>query len=256
LQSGFTLIEIAVAVAIITLLIGALLVPLSKQVEQRNVADTQLRLQQIHDVLIAFAITHGRFPCPADGTGNGVEKFATGENESTGKCYNPTNGFFKGYVPGVTLGLSNVDAQGYALDAWGFSQNRIRYAITDSPPGTPDAFTKSGGMNVAGIQALGNTATKYLYVCASAAGITNTDCGTVANTLSNGDAVFVLYSLGKNAGTSPGGAGADEQANQSAFPRFVSKTAADATGNEFDDLLLWGSRYSIVGRIVAAGQLP
>src|SRR4030095_2303364 len=127
---GFTLIELAVVVLVITLLIGGLLVPLSTQVEQRNISDTQQRLAQIQDALIGFAIAHGRFPCPAtvstppQPTDLGVEAPSTG----TGVCTHPVDG----YVPGTTLGLTNIDSQGFAVDAWGFPQERRRYPLPNS----------------------------------------------------------------------------------------------------------------------------
>ena len=66
---GFTLIELSVVVLVITLLLGSLLIPLATQVEQRNMSETQKRLQEIKEALIGFAIANGRFPCPAIGTG-------------------------------------------------------------------------------------------------------------------------------------------------------------------------------------------
>jgi len=254
---GFTLVELAVVVVVISLLLGALLIPLQTQIGQRNVSDTRQRLAQIHDALIAYAIAQGRFPCPASATGGGVESFAGGGTPANGNCLH----FFDGYVPGTTLGLSNVDSQGYALDAWGLQQNRIRYAITNAIIGTTTpTFTQSNGMRTAGIQLLGTTY-PYLSVCVSYLTIQPTACSTIApptndpNALSRGDAVFVLVSLGKNAGTtSPGGP--DEQANLAGTPVFVSKTASDQTANEFDDLVLWGSRYEVIGQLVSAGQLP
>jgi hypothetical protein len=231
-----------------------LLIPLSTQVEQRNISDTQQRLVQIQDALMGFAMAYGRFPCPASSTSNGVESFAGGGSAVNGNCSN----FFDGFVPGVTLGLTNLDSQGYSVDAWGLQQNRIRYAITNA---LGNAFTKNGGMRGQGIAALGNTANNFLYVCASSTGITGIACSNIApptpdpNALSRGDAVFVVYSLGKNAATT-GGTSLDEQANLNADPVFVSKIASGQTTTEFDDLLLWASRYTLIDKLTSAGQLP
>src|SRR3954452_9115840 len=38
---GFTLVELAVVVAVIALLVGSMLIPLATQVEQRNISQTQ-----------------------------------------------------------------------------------------------------------------------------------------------------------------------------------------------------------------------
>jgi type II secretory pathway pseudopilin PulG len=261
---GFTLIELAVVVLVVTLLLGSLLIPLATQVEQRNVSETQKRLQEVKEALIGYAMANGRFPCPAGtvSTDTGVEKFAAGGSSANGNCSN----FFDGYVPGVTLGLSNLDAQGFVLDAWGLQQNRIRYAITNATVGTvANAFTRQGGAHSAGIQALGTPTTgatpageRLIYVCASGTGSTATSCGAASNTLSNGDTVFVVYSVGKNAATSgvSGSASADEQINLNGNPVFVSRVTSTQTGGEFDDLVAYSSRSSIVSQLVVAGQLP
>jgi len=263
---GFTLVELSIVVLIITLLIGSLLVPLSTQVAQRNISDTQQRLAQIDSALIGFAIANGRFPCPAVSTGastdSGVESFAVGGTAMNGNCSN----FINGYVPGITLGLSNVDSQGFAVDAWGLQQNRIRYSISNTTVGgVANVFTAYNGMRNATIPAVGNPINTYLYVCASATGTTATACSAIApptpdpNALSRGDAVFVVYSLGQNAATT-GGSSPNEAANlkstTNTTPVFVSAPASNQAGVEFDDLLRWESRYSVVGQLTAAGQLP
>ena len=63
-QQGFSVIELAVAVLILTLLLGSILVPLATQVEQRKVSDTRKALDEIREALIGFAIINGRLPCP------------------------------------------------------------------------------------------------------------------------------------------------------------------------------------------------
>jgi hypothetical protein len=181
-----------------------------------------------------------------------------------GACNHPIDG----YVPGATLSLTNLDNQGFVVDAWGLQANRIRYSISNATVnGQANAFTTSSGMHNATILFLGNTTTAhYLYVCASATGTTATACSGIVppandpNALSRGDAVFVIYSLGKNAATS-GGTSADEALNvklnpTNLSPVFVSRTVSGQTGSEFDDLLIWESRYDVLGRLSAVGQLP
>src|SRR6266705_3650005 len=64
---GFTLAELAVAVAIIGLLLAGALIPFSTQIDVRNVADTQRAMESIREAVIGFAQANGRLPCPADG---------------------------------------------------------------------------------------------------------------------------------------------------------------------------------------------
>ncbi|MSQ59675.1 MAG: prepilin-type N-terminal cleavage/methylation domain-containing protein [Betaproteobacteria bacterium] len=64
-QSGFSLIELAIAIIVIALLLGALLVPLGTQVEQRKIAETQLVLEEIKEALLGYAMMNGNLPRPS-----------------------------------------------------------------------------------------------------------------------------------------------------------------------------------------------
>ena len=137
---GFSLIELAIVIFVITLLLGGLLVPLSSQVEQRQISDTRKYLEEIKEALIGFAVTNGRLPCPASSASAGVESPSGG-----GACTNSYDGF----VPAVTLGLAVVDNQGFAVDPWG---NRVHYAVTTA---NSNAFTTVNGMSTTGLSEIG-----------------------------------------------------------------------------------------------------
>jgi prepilin-type N-terminal cleavage/methylation domain-containing protein len=266
-ERGFTLVELAVVVLVVGLLIGSLLVPLSTQVDQRNAAEAQRRLEDAREALLGFAVTNDRFPCPATSTSNGQESFCTANlpaacgaevliPPSHGRCFK-----FGGFLPGQTLGLNNLDSSGYALDGYPQSLSgpgRIRYAIADAPlGGTAHILTTSSAMRTAGIGTIGSTT--YLYVCASAPVPTTntTTCGTSA-TLANGNAVFIVYSLGKN-GTIDASADETWNINNSAGlvrSNFVSRTYSSVQNQTFDDQLLWISNYALISRMIAAGKLP
>jgi hypothetical protein len=68
----------------------------------------------------------------------------------------------------------------------------------------------------------------------------------------------VVYSLGKNAATSgvSGSASADEQVNMNGNPVFVSRVTSTQAGGEYDDVVAYTSRSSIISQLVVAGQLP
>jgi len=241
-----SLVELAIGLLILSLIIGGLLVPLATQVEQSRVSQTQRDLEETREALVGFALANGRLPCPASNASNGVESPVGG-----GACTNPYNGF----VPAVTLGLSQVDAQGYAVDAWGLLQNRVRYAVS---PGSGNAFTTAGQMRLIGMSALGPD----LQVCATGSGATVTACAAGA-TLAN-NAVAVVYSVGPNA-ASGGGTSIDEAQNPNPHPTssnndrvFVSRVRSNpgAAGAEFDDLVTWLSPNVLYARMVSAGQLP
>src|SRR5438067_1245368 len=99
---GFTLVELAVVVAVIALLLGTLLVPLTSQVEQRNITQTQKQLEEIREALLGYAMVNGRLPRPALSETDGKERDnpCTDARECTG------------FIPWVTLGLPKADAWG------------------------------------------------------------------------------------------------------------------------------------------------
>jgi prepilin-type N-terminal cleavage/methylation domain-containing protein len=237
---GFSLIELAVAMFVIVLLLGSVLAPLAAQVEQRHVSDTQKYLDEIKEALIGFAVSNDRLPCPASAASAGVESPAGG-----GACTNNYNGF----VPAVTLGMSVVDNQGFAVDPWG---NRIRYAVTNA---NGNAFTTASGMSAATITALAPN----LLICSTATGISASSCA--AGTALTTGVPALIYSTGKNGGY--GGTGLDEAANPNANSAnndrvFVSHvpTPASAANGEFDDIMTWLSPNVLYNRMISAGRLP
>jgi prepilin-type N-terminal cleavage/methylation domain-containing protein len=262
-HNGFSLIEIAVVLIIISVLFAMIAIPLATQIDLRRTEDTQRQLEAIKEALIGYAVANGRLPCPAIATSNGNEAFAAGGNATNGNCQQ-----FVGFLPAATLGLSPVDANGFALDAWGLTQNRIRYGVSAlaSPSGTPatcinaivtNVFTRTDGMRLATMACLADTnpSLNMLRICSStptgAAGAA-TGCTSLLTT----KAPFVLLSLGKNAAT--GGIDTDEAHNVDTDAYFVSHTPtpAGSANGEFDDVVTWGSLSALFARMVQAGRLP
>ena len=133
---GFTLTELAVVLAIVGLLLGSLMFTLSAQVEQRAFDDTRRRLEMARELILTFAITNGRLPCPARYTSaashsSGLESFCSAAatstistcsgSETTTKPTGPEHGtcsnHWDGFVPGATLGSMQTDSDGFAVDA-------------------------------------------------------------------------------------------------------------------------------------------
>ena len=124
---GFTLIELAVVIAIVALLLGALLVPLATQIQGRNVKETRESLAEIKEALMGYAMTQGRLPCPDTAAPFGFE------NAPCGVWPQSTEGF----LPYLDLGVP-------ATDAWG---RVFRYAVASeftyqTIPGAPPATSQ------------------------------------------------------------------------------------------------------------------
>jgi len=268
---GFSLIELAIGLVIVATLLSALLVPLATQMDQQRAAETKQLVQAARDALIGYAISEGRLPCPASDDSNGVEAFvlSTG-NPGNGDCEAST-----GFLPGVTLGLSPLDGKGYFRDAYGTASNRIRYAVSEAnvnkytnsidcatrgagPVAEPRPLTSSGGMRRATMQMISQAAScdqLFLKVC------TMYQCSGAGNqTLANGSAVVVVWSVGRNAADTGRLTPNDENENLNGDSVFVARERRDrkddSTDNEFDDYVLWISPSVLLGRMAAAGALP
>lgn len=250
-EKGFTLVEMAIVLAIVTLLLVGLLPTISGQIEQQRRSETRKQLNDIQQALIGFAIINGRLPCPATAASNGLENPDGGPG-----CTN----FYNGFVPGATLGITSLNEEGQVLDAW---NNPIRYAVTswDSTAPSPvlsDVYTTNNGMQFVGISNL----KPNLIVCSTATGITTTDCGAADAKLTAGDGVpVVLFSTGPNGAY--GGTGVDEAANLDGTNvnnnrTFVSHTptSTGAPNGEFDDMVVWISHQTLLSRMVSANKLP
>lgn len=253
---GFTLIEVAVVLFVITLLLGGLLVPLTTQIEQRQIGQTQKMLDDIKEALIGHAVAKGHLPCPdrtsggagtANDTANdGVEDYNTG----TGICFSTTA---TGNIPWVTLGLGESDP-------WG---NRFRYRVhsayaqrtgtTCVPAPCPSVFTLATPTNLT---------------------VHATSGGTLLTAASPDGAVAVFFSHGKNGygamnslsnTARPAPTSADELDNSLGGTTYTSRTPtafASPCGGmgqplcEFDDIVIWLSKYTLFNRMIAAGKLP
>jgi prepilin-type N-terminal cleavage/methylation domain-containing protein len=245
LQNGFTLVEMAIVLMIVGLLLGGMLVPLSAQMDQRNVSDTQKSLAEIKEALIGYALANGRLPCPAvpsTPTGQTVSGVSAGTEVplSSNIC-----SILTGVLPWATLGVNETDAWGnrytYRVDTnFSDSNSNTTYGSGCSPSPAPTnasfALCSSGTINV---------------LSAATGGV------TIA-----GNIPAVIISHGKNAAgayTTQGtylavGNNPDEKENSdgSANPNYVSHTPTPT----FDDLVVWISPNILLNRMVAAGKLP
>jgi prepilin-type N-terminal cleavage/methylation domain-containing protein len=273
---GFTLTELAVVLAIVGLLLGAMMITFSTQVDRQNYSETQRRLDEARELLLAFAIVNGRLPCPATCTDPPACTTGSGGDEDPaggGTCTTYTQGF----LPARAIGFLPTNTSGFAIDSWG---NPIRYAVAStvqtsascpavtatnppsalttywSPPFTSatatgltnsPTFVKANGVACTP----GNT---DLVVCRAAPG--GTSCAAGQSVTNQNTVVAVVLSTGKNGAQSA--AGANETENQDADAVFVYRPPdpSTATGGEYDDVTAWIPIGLLYGRMTAAAVLP
>ena len=278
-QRGFTFAELGISMIIIALLIGGLLGPISRQVDQSRTSSTQKQLEDIKETLLGYAVINRRLPCP-DLTGDGLEdRLTAGAN--AGACGDPALGTIQvlGTLPWATLNFTESDVWnirfGYRV-ASEFSMAASDPSLPQAAPGPSFGLSFSAATqgNIVINQRNANKTTTLL------AG------GGGANPPG---AVAVVWSFGKNGygGTQAGGvarpappvANTDEVANArtnaspalaagaTAALAFIVRTPIDAASPcsdtvgaaqmcEFDDQFLWLSANTVISRMVTAGRMP
>lgn len=122
-KNGFTLVELALVIALVGLFMGGLLIPLSRQFENSKAQTTYTLLAQIKQALINYAVMNSRLPCPAS-------LQATGE-EDCSLCSGGTLCEIGG-VPWAQLGVGRYDAWGETFDASQQLKYPFQYRVVDA----------------------------------------------------------------------------------------------------------------------------
>ncbi len=264
---GFSLIELAIVLFIVSLLIGGLLMPLSAQNEIRGRQETDKALANIREALIGFAVVNGRLPCPAVAsipTGTTVSGLQAGREATTPAgangpcacdtsatsgvagivgagavaCDDDTPGGVTGVLPWTTLGVPEADA-------WG---NRYTYRIT-----TRFGRLATGQTAFGACTPTTNPANAAFALCSAGDMEVRT---AAAGTPIASNVPVVVVSHGKNTlgaymtnGAQIAGAAGDELENSNGNTVFVSSTA-------IDDLVAWLPPSVLMGRMLSSGRLP
>ncbi len=225
---GFTLVEMAIVVAVLALLLGGGLAVLSTQIEQQRYKDTQRLLDDAREALIGHAVRFGRLPCPADPTVASGTATAGQENPAGGPCANT-----QGVLPWATLGLPE-------LDAWG---RRFTYRVTANfarqinPPTTPNlsafALAENGDITVRPATAAAPLAAQIPAVLISHG--------------PNGLGAYLPNGTQMAASSDN-----DEIENHDVDTEFISKTPTTT----YDDLVVWVTPAILANRMIQAQRLP
>lgn len=240
-QYGFTLVEMAMVLFIITLLLAGLVPTISSQMEQQRTNETRKQMNEIREALIGFALRNGRLPCAADPT---IATGLSGAGIEHTYCYNPgytVNAY--GTVPWVTLGISETDG-------WG---NRFTYRVSS------DFADAIAGATYGGCTP-SPTPPQASFALCSAGDPDIYSAATWVTTVAN-DVPVLIISHGKNGagaytpqGTQRPAGSTDEQENtdHGSDWKYVSRIQT----SDFDDLVEWVTTNTLANRMVAAGKLP
>jgi prepilin-type N-terminal cleavage/methylation domain-containing protein len=135
---GFTLVEMAIVIFLISLIAGSMLISLTTQMDVAKIQNTKKTLEDIKEALLSYAALNGRLPCLSE---------LDSSNKPNGIAVSPPCGTDKGYLPWIDLNMS-------PYDAWG---NPFRYRVDNTivvltgnqqlPSGTVAAVVFSCGKN-------------------------------------------------------------------------------------------------------------
>jgi prepilin-type N-terminal cleavage/methylation domain-containing protein len=284
IQHGFTLVEIAIVLMIVTILLGYTVALFPRQQELKQYRAVEQEMDQVIAAIIGFAQVNGRLPCPATPASGGMESGGGGAD-----C-----NFYGGFVPINTLGLSGgLNADFLLLDPWG---NPYRYYVTNNDAdldGLSD-FVENNGMRNVGIGdnlppgGDGYTDLDGRYLICDDNGTTIDDECTGANQVFGNflagppdlyaGAPFVLVSNGKNWNAAAplndelenfGSSQSNTDLIMGLGPSLNEYMLKNVNGgqttfvhrptgfaDDFDDVVKWVSPHLLFSKMIEAGQLP
>lgn len=222
-ESGFTLIELAIVMAVVGIILGGAVQLLGGQLDHQHAKITRERLQIAYDALVAFYATNTYLPCPADGSlERGDANFGRAQPEGSGACTGAAVAPNERVLPWRTLGLQ--DGQSY--DGW---YRRLSYHVSDP------------------LTTAGTTGPGTLAVRDGAA-------GTPGSSELSANAAFVILSHGENGlggwlesgqRMSTSGIPTDEAENADGAEPFVDRPISELDDDAFDDVTLWREKPAL-----------
>ncbi|MDH3759914.1 MAG: type II secretion system GspH family protein [Gammaproteobacteria bacterium] len=248
-QRGFTLVEIAIVLLIVTVLLGYSVAMFPMQQELKQYRHVNSEMESIIEHLIAFAQVSGRLPCPDTSTDNVLPANSIdGEEDRDGT--NACEAYF-GFLPAETLGINGkYDDAGVLVDPW---SQRYGYAVSEVDVGGDKVLVTPNGVRAAGIAGV----TPDLFVCSDSNILGNhADCTAAGSNQVVGNVAAVVISLGKDYELP---ASSNIQAeNADDFHDGTNDKVYIFTGrrDDYDDVVKWVSTNLLFSRMIAAEQLP
>lgn len=225
ISKGFTLIEIAVVLFIISLVLTGVISVANTQMANGRISASKQRSEAIKAALINFIANNNRLPCPANPALPSINASYGVEATTPGTCTGAINfgagvaANSRGVIPWVTLGL----ADNIALDGWG---RRFSYQVRLTQTIATQISDKSWAGNIDVLNA-------------AAGAIINTNNRAVAIILSHGENGAGAYLPYTGIRVNPALTGADEQENTDNDLNYVDKAYSENVANPFDDIIVW-----------------
>lgn len=287
-QQGFSLIELAIVLVIVTILVGGLVVPLSAQIEARRIGETRKTMEEAREAIIGYAMSHTTSTC----TCAYITGTLQGSPTTTCSASICSATFSTSDTATLTLrprhylpcpDISDVDPEP-AVDNDGVNGRiDINNGVEDryiSGTNSGECITSIGNFPWVTLATapqdawgnrlryaitatyadldvgFGNTLAGDKQICSTSTGGCPT--GTVA---SNVPAVLISYgpngwgALNVNTTTLTAPTSADELENIDTDNSFVSRfpSKSGAAAGEFDDLLVWISKDLLISRVCQGG---
>jgi len=273
MQQGFTLIEIAIVLVVVTVLLGYTVAMFPVQQELKQYRKAESEMNSILEHLVAFAQVNGRLPCPdttgdVNGEGPGILDGQEDWDDQFDNINsaNPADGFidscksYFGFLPAGTLGLNgDISPTGQLLDPWGQAYG-YHVSNVDAVPDallagidlvSPNGIREEG---IANVQA-------DLFVCDDSAALGfDLTCVLAASNPVVSNVAAVVISLGKDfnqVGSSNIQTENFDNFHDGTLDKvYVSATRSDVNNAEYDDVVKWLSTNVLFSKMIAADQLP
>lgn len=227
-EKGFSLLELAIALVILSLMMGWLMTPLRVQQSLQKYQQTEQRLQMAQQGLLGHAVIYHYLPCPdTDSPPDGWENVLPNQSCTS----------VEGMLPWMQLGL-------VATDAWG---RYFRYRVDSTFSHHAQWFSVAAAENASNIQVVGDSGAT-----------TSSPSRPAAIVLSHGEnglgGIQSVSGGQSHAMTAP--VHPDEQENADGDLTFVDKAQQQSGNAVFDDRLIMLSPKVLIQQMVQAQRLP
>jgi len=266
-QNGFTLIEIAIVLLVVSILLGYTVALFPKQQELKKYRAADREMDDIIKALIGFAQVNGRLPCP-DTSGGPTPGVVDGQADWADTLDNVTGAgggdgvrdgceAYHGFLPAATIGITgDFDANRSLLDPWG---QPYHYHVSPINIGIAPAvdLVSPNGIREEGLSLV----VPDLFVCDDSdnASGNSTSCAGVSGNNVAINVAAVLLSTGKDIGLISNkiqDENLDDFHDGTNDKVYTATTRSDEDTEEYDDVVKWISTSTLFSKMIEADQLP